>query len=116
MSRGLVTFGPLAACSAQAHGRRHGFVVVEHHRSLPDDRPPGDFDDVVIDGCLLGPIGESRPAWIDEVDRVYVATRDIPDPFGESIGPVSRGLKRAVDVVGALAALAKKREEEGAAA
>ena len=105
MTRRLATFGFRSGCAVEALARRHGFTVAQRHPLLPVVRPDADFDDVLIDGELLGRIGEGRPDWLDDVDRIYVLTCDEVDPMAPLVGPISLAVKRAVDVVGALAAL-----------
>jgi lipopolysaccharide/colanic/teichoic acid biosynthesis glycosyltransferase len=101
----IATFGFRSGCAVEALARRHDLTVVQRCASLPLDRPDADFDDVLLDGELLGRIGEGRPDWLDDVDRIFVLPCDESDPIAPLVGPLSRRLKRAVDVMVGLAAL-----------
>lgn len=101
----LIAVGPRSCERVDRLGRRHGRTVVGRFPCMPDERPHVSFDDVLVDADALGPIGTGRPAWLDGADRIYVLGDD-DDPMTVKMPAVGRAIKRSIDVVGGLAALA----------
>jgi len=102
---GLVALGPCSSRAVDRLARRHGYSVVARYSSMVPFRPEGPFVDVLVDQELLGPLGEPRPGWMDQVDRIFVLADPDSDPIASVRGPLGRAAKRALDVVGGVAAL-----------
>lgn len=102
---GLVALGPVSSVMVDALARRHGYGVVARYSSMVPFRPEGPFVDVLVDQELLGPLGEPRPGWMDEVDRIFILVDPDRDPIAAVTGPIGRAAKRMLDVVGGIAAL-----------
>jgi lipopolysaccharide/colanic/teichoic acid biosynthesis glycosyltransferase len=102
---GLLVLGPVSSARADELARRHRRVVLARHPNLPTVRPPGDFVDVLVDGDLLGPLGDSRPQWLDHVEHIFVLNGPDDDPMAPIGGPLGRASKRLLDVVAGTVAL-----------
>jgi len=101
---------PVVAIGTFDHGRIReqaaaaGFTITAFLSDMPDQCPPG-ATAVVLSVDHLGPLGEPRVGWLDDVEVIFVAI-GTANPFAPVIPRRLERVKRIIDVMSGLAALA----------